>query len=65
MSPVDWCPRRDSNPEPKDYESAALTVELQGHNNVIVGRPRRFAELSKLAVTRSVACRVLVTANRV
>jgi len=28
-----WCPRRDSNPEPTDYESAALTVELQGHNN--------------------------------
>ena len=27
---VDWCPRRDSNPEPTDYESAALTVELQG-----------------------------------
>ena len=24
-------PRRDSNPEPTDYESAALTVELQGH----------------------------------
>jgi len=30
-SPVVWCPRRDSNPEPTDYESAALTVELQGH----------------------------------
>src|SRR6266496_1796755 len=29
-----WCPRRDSNPEPTDYESAALTVELQGHNNL-------------------------------
>ena len=28
---VYWCPRRDSNPEPTDYESAALTVELQGH----------------------------------
>ena len=27
-----WCPRRDSNPEPTDYESAALTVELQGQN---------------------------------
>src|SRR2546422_4348488 len=27
------CPRRDSNPEPTDYESAALTVELQGHTN--------------------------------
>jgi hypothetical protein len=26
-----WCPRRDSNPEPTDYESAALTIELQGH----------------------------------
>ncbi len=33
-SPVDWCPRRDSNPEPTDYESAALTVELQGHKNL-------------------------------
>ena len=33
-SPVDWCPRRDSNPEPTDYESAALTIELQGHNNL-------------------------------
>ena len=30
------CPRRDSNPEPTDYESAALTVELQGHNNLRV-----------------------------
>ena len=29
-----WCPRRDSNPEPTDYESAALTVELQGHKNL-------------------------------
>ena len=25
------CPRRDLNPEPTDYESAALTIELQGH----------------------------------
>ena len=33
---ADWCPRRDSNPEPTDYESAALTVELQGHNNLRV-----------------------------
>jgi hypothetical protein len=33
-SVIDWCPRRDSNPEPTDYESAALTVELQGHNNL-------------------------------
>ena len=32
--PVIWCPRRDSNPEPTDYESAALTVELQGHTKV-------------------------------
>ena len=24
---------RDSNPEPTDYESAALTVELQGHTD--------------------------------
>ena len=29
-----WCPRRDSNPEPTDYESAALTVELQGHKDL-------------------------------
>jgi hypothetical protein len=29
-----WCPRRDSNPEPTDYESAALTVELQGHTTL-------------------------------
>src|SRR5258705_10458412 len=28
-----WCPRRDSNPEPTDYESAALTVELQGRTS--------------------------------
>ena len=26
---VIWWARRDSNPEPKDYESSALTVELQ------------------------------------
>ena len=25
-----WCARRDLNPQPTDYESAALTVELQG-----------------------------------
>ncbi len=31
-----WCPRRDSNPEPTDYESAALTIELQGHKNLWV-----------------------------
>jgi hypothetical protein len=31
LSVENWCPRRDSNPEPTDYESAALTVELQGH----------------------------------
>lgn len=38
-----WCPRRDSNPEPTDYESAALTVELQGHKNFdsIIGQARR------------------------
>ena len=34
---VNWCPRRDSNPEPTDYESAALTVELQGHKELING----------------------------
>src|SRR5689334_23887832 len=32
MEMFHWCPRRDSNPEPTDYESAALTVELQGHS---------------------------------
>ena len=31
---INWCPRRDSNPEPTDYESAALTVELQGHSRL-------------------------------
>jgi hypothetical protein len=31
---ANWCPRRDSNPEPTDYESAALTVELQGHTDL-------------------------------
>ena len=45
------CPRRDSNPEPTDYESAALTVELQGHKN----------ELGD--VTQSVTCSHLGTAN--
>jgi hypothetical protein len=25
---LNWWARRDSNPEPKDYESSALTVEL-------------------------------------
>src|SRR5579862_6022826 len=25
-----WWPRRDSNPQPRDYEPPALTVELQG-----------------------------------
>src|SRR2546423_639044 len=50
-----WCPRRDSNPEPTDYESAALTVELQGHNNLlryqtvvrIVTSGCRFCEFSR------------------
>src|ERR1051325_3163569 len=46
----DWCPRRDSNPEPTDYESAALTVELQGHTvivwrrTLIVPTPQRTAK---------------------
>ena len=26
---ADWWARRDLNPEPKDYESSALTVELR------------------------------------
>ena len=26
---VQWWARRDSNPQPRDYESPALTVELQ------------------------------------
>ena len=34
QSKMSKCPRRDSNPEPTDYESAALTVELQGHRVV-------------------------------
>ena len=27
-----WWARRDLNPQPKDYESSALTVELQARN---------------------------------
>ncbi len=30
------CPRQESNLEPTDYESAALTIELQGHKDVSV-----------------------------
>jgi hypothetical protein len=26
-----WWARRDLNPQPRDYESPALTVELQAH----------------------------------
>ena len=26
---VNWCARRDSNPQPKHYECSALTIELQ------------------------------------
>jgi circadian clock protein KaiB len=26
---IDWWARRDSNPQPRDYESPALTIELQ------------------------------------
>ena len=26
-----WCAGRDSNPQPTDYESAALTIELPAH----------------------------------
>ena len=40
----DWCPRRDSNPEPTDYESAALTVELQGLT-IVVGKGVILAEM--------------------
>ena len=40
-----WCPRRDSNPEPTDYESAALTVELQGHNKLISGAGQTVARI--------------------
>ncbi len=39
-----WCPRRDSNPEPTDYESAALTVELQGLA-IVVGKGVILAEM--------------------
>ena len=26
---IEWWARRDSNPQPRDYESPALTIELQ------------------------------------
>ena len=34
LSQQNRCPREDSNLEPTDYESAALTVELQGHKDL-------------------------------
>jgi hypothetical protein len=51
-----WCPRRDSNPEPTDYESAALTVELQGHNFWIA--------VAEFETEMSVSRTCLLTANR-
>ena len=34
------CPREDSNLQPTDYESAALTVELQGQNFISLDETR-------------------------
>src|SRR5580698_6533115 len=35
-----WWARRDLNPQPRDYESPALTVELQARKNAIGNRNR-------------------------
>ena len=37
-------PRWDSNPEPKDYESSALTIELQGRWSDSTGNDRLAAK---------------------
>ena len=37
---VCWCPRKDSNPRPTVYKTAALPTELLGHNNKMVGELR-------------------------
>src|SRR6266480_5828145 len=54
-----WCPRRDSNPEPTDYESAALTVELQGHKDLLFKAGdivRRSVRIAKRPGKRVVSC---------
>ena len=35
-----WCARGDSNPQPMDYESTALTIELQAHHLGAANRNR-------------------------
>ena len=32
QSAIEWWARRDSNPQPRDYESPALTIELQARD---------------------------------
>ena len=34
-----WCPRQDLNPQPPDYKSGALPVELQGHGRFVYPLP--------------------------
>ena len=34
INPESWWARRDSNPQPRDYESPALTVELQARRRI-------------------------------
>lgn len=31
-----WLARRDSNPQPRDYESPALTIELQAIKLILI-----------------------------
>ena len=54
------CPRRDSNPEPTDYESAALTVELQGHK---VGQTFQSVMTGKDACPTFKNCRKILAEN--
>ena len=54
-----WCPRRDSNPEPTDYESAALTVELQGHISE-AGEHSTVAGLAGEAAVKFLAAQVML-----
>ncbi len=44
---TEWWACRDSNPEPRDYESPALTVELQARTRSYKMRRRSFPERSR------------------
>src|ERR1700730_15550091 len=49
-----WWARRDSNPQPRDYESPALTVELQALQQLVEHRIKRRTQFCLLPTTRCI-----------